>query len=130
MQDKMESSFNKVETKWNADNEKYSMVMEIETALETAFLSFDYEQIYNLIRAYRRQTYPKFKVKEQKQIDTDLDTLTKSLEAYKKLKTTEAGKNFYLEAEKLTLYISQLLKNAGIYYREGRDASHAILERS
>ena len=123
------SDFNKVETKWNTDNQKYSIVMEIEEALETAFITFSMDDIFNLLRAYRRQTRPKFSKTDQKKIDDDLEKLTEALEKYKQQNTLNLKKDFYLEAEKLFLFISQLLKEEGVYYREGKNASHAILER-
>ena len=123
------SDFNKVETKWNTDNQKYSVVMEIEEALEMAFLTFALDDIYNLLRAYRRQTLPKFKKTDQDKIDKDLENLSITLQEFKKQNSVYLQKEYYLKAENLFLYISQLLKEEGVYYREGKNASHAILER-
>lgn len=123
------SDYNKTETKWNTDNEKYSIVMEIEVGLEQAFLTFKTDDIYNLLRAYRRQTLPKFKSTEQTKINNSLNKLTETLTEYNKMKSDLLSKKFYLEAEELFLYISQLLKEEGVYYREGKNASHAVLER-
>jgi len=122
-------TFNKIETKWNADDEKLEIVIELEKNLEDAFLSFDFDAIYTLLRAYRRQTLPKFVLTEQKNINTKMDSLTESLQKYQTQKTEKLKKEFYINAEDLFLQISQLLKEAGVYYREGKNASHAILER-
>ena len=44
--------------------------------------------------------------------------------------TEDDAKEFYLKAEELFLEISQNLKESGFYYREGKDASHAVLRRN
>ena len=107
----MTTSFNRVETKWNADEEKLRIVMDIETSLESAFLSYDLEAIYNLLRAYRRHTRPKFNAVEQKEIDNAMNDLTTSLQEYNRNKNEELKIKFYLGAEDLFLKISQNVKN-------------------
>lgn len=125
----MTTSFNRVETKWNADEEKLRIVMDIETSLESAFLSYDLEAIYNLLRAYRRHTRPKFSDKEQKGIDEAINVLTTTLQEYNKNKSETLKIKFYLGAEDLFLKISQSVKESGIYYREGKNAGNAILQK-
>lgn len=123
------SDFNKVETKWNADDQKLQILMQLETSLEEAFLTFDFDSIYYLLRGYRRHTAPKFGADDRKTIAEELDKLSLILLEYKKYKTEELKNKFYLGAEDFFLTISQALKEAGVYYREGRDASKAILMR-
>lgn len=123
------SDWNTVETKWNADQEKFLMIMDIEKALEEAFITYDIDNIYTLLRAYRRQTQTKFEEKAQKILQTDIDEISRKYEKYKKDKSENNKKDFYLYAEGFFLGISQALKNAGVYFREGRDASKAILQR-
>lgn len=122
-------AINTIETKWNADEYKVSLLMNIEEELENAFLNYDCDQIYSLLRSYRRQTNPKFRGKVQEDIKEKLGKLSKKLIEMKKAKDRKGVEEFYQEAEELFLVISQKLKEAGIYYREGRNASNAILER-
>lgn len=118
------------ETKWNADDQKLLMVMNIEDALVNSFIEWDLDGIYILLRAYRLQTNPKFNGTEQKQITDTLDILSNLLIDYNKSKSEKNRKDFYLMAEELFLEISQRLKESGVYFREGKNASHAILERN
>lgn len=118
-----------VETKWNADEQKLYILMAIEDELGMAFLNYDYDAIYRLLRVYRLHTNPKFSLKEQEGIKQKLVELSNILTKYKKEKSEELIRNFYLNAENLFLIISQGLKEAGVYYREGRNASNAILQR-
>lgn len=118
-----------VETKWNADNEKMAMIIDLEANLSEAFANYDYSTIYTLLRVYRLNTDPKFS-------DTDRDTLEKYLgeisKLFYKLKKENSDENaqaFMLKAEDFFLSISRALKRAGIYFREGKSAQHAILER-
>lgn len=117
------------ETKWNSDEEKLQMVMAIELALEESFMQWDLENIYSLLRAYRRQTAPKFSEKSQEDLTNQLKKISTKLEDYRRTKKEIDKKIFYDSAEDLFLKISNALKQAGVYYREGKNASHAILER-
>lgn len=123
------SDYNKVETKWNADSEKFMMIMDIEKSLEESFLSYDLDNIYNLLRAYRRQTNTKFIQTSQEELSKDLNVLSNLLSKFKQDRTEINKINFYLYAEDFFLKISQALKKAGVYFREGKDASNAVLER-
>jgi len=122
---------NGVKTKWNADDTKIQMIMIIESELESAFLSYDYEGIFRVINSYARQTGSKFKEKEEasnfKIIEKELTPII--IKFRKKEAKLEELNKFYQEAQKLFLLISRKLKSAGIYFREGKNASHAILER-
>jgi hypothetical protein len=122
-------AFNSVETKWNADDSKLHMLMEIEAELEETFLNYDYNGIYKWLGSYRRHANAKFRTGEQNEIKELFDELTNRLIKLDNEKSVEAQTNFYSYAEGLFLKISQKLKEAGIYYREGKNASHAILER-
>ena len=122
-------SFTNPETKWNADDQKLSIVMNIEDALASSFLEWDLEGIYQLLRLYRLQTNPKFKKTIQDEIESELNILSSLLREYIKSEEEKTKEEFYKKAEDLFLKISQELKIAGVYYREGRNASHAILER-
>lgn len=118
------------ETKWNADDQKLMMVMNIEDALVNSFLEWDLENIYMLLRVYRLQTNPKFSQIEQDKIEKQLDNISFLLNRYNQFKYEKDMKDFYHVAEELFLKISQGLKESGVYYREGKNASHAILERN
>jgi hypothetical protein len=123
------TGFNSVETKWNADNEKMDILMQLETALTESFTSYDYESIYSLLRAYRLNADPKFSSNEREKIKTKLENITKLYNSLKANKAPEVASEFFLEAEEFFLTISRGLKEAGIYFREGKNASNAILER-
>lgn len=123
------TGFNSVETKWNADNEKMDILMQLETTLTEAFTSYNYEAIYSLLRSYRLNADPKFNKTERENIKVKLDKITELYNTLKKTKTKEDASEFFLQAEEFFLIISRGLKEAGIYFREGKNASHAILER-
>jgi hypothetical protein len=122
-------TFDSVETKWNADNEKLRILMTIEMQLEEAFLDCDVNEIYKWLGSYRRHANTKFRKAEQDEIIELFDELKKRLEKANKDKDEESIGSFYSYAEGLFLKISQKIKESGIYYREGRNASHAVLER-
>jgi hypothetical protein len=117
------------ETKWNADDQKIKLLMEIETSLEESFLNKDAEEIYDYLGAYRRQSYPKFKSTIQTEIDQHFKELEKRYLNYCKDRKMKNFNKYYSWAEATFLHISQKIKEAGIYYREGKNASHAILDR-
>jgi len=117
------------ETKWNADDQKIKILMEIEAELEEGFLNKDVDAINDFLWAYRRQIFPKFKDSVQKYINENFEKLEKTYNEFKKTKRVEDYNKFYSLADGIFLYISQKIKEAGIYYREGKNASHAILER-
>lgn len=117
------------ETKWNADDQKLAILMNIEDSLESAFLEWDFDAIYAFLRSYRRHALPKFGLKDQEKINEKIEALSNTLNIYKIEKKPEQKSKFYLDAEDLFLFISQKLKEAGVYYREGKDARHAVLER-
>jgi hypothetical protein len=123
------SDWNRIETKWNADDDKFRIIMEIERELEIAFTTYDLSAIYTLLRSYRRQTNCKFNTNAQGKIEEEMVELSNLFNNYKKTKSEESRKQFYLSAENFFLNISQALKEAGVYFREGRDASTAILRR-
>ena len=120
-----------VQTQWNADNEKILMLMSIEKSLEEAFYKYDYEEIYKLIRAYTRQVDCKFLPTSAKilwdNINKDITPLISKIRA--KSASVEEKNEFYNECEQHFLTISRKLKESGVYFREGRNASHAILQR-
>ena len=122
--------FNSVETKWNADDEKFIIVMSIEDKLTNAFMNYDYQNIYTFLRVYRLHTAPKFDSKIQDNMKETLEELSKLLKSLVEKKSEDDAKEFYLKAEELFLEISQNLKESGFYYREGKDASHAVLRRN
>lgn len=121
--------FNAVETKWNADDQKLHMLMEIEANLEEAFLDKNYIEIWNFLGGYRRQSITKFKENEKKEIDECFEELEKRYSKFLEDKNPFNFNKFYSYAEGLMINISQKLKEHGVYYREGRDARHAVLER-
>jgi len=123
------SGFNSVETKWNADNEKMAIVISLEQNLTEAFAEYDYDKIYTLLRVYRLNADPKFNDTDRKTIKKDLDNLSKKLILFQETKKEEDLKEFFLLAEDFFLAISRGLKEAGIYFREGKNASHAVLQR-
>jgi hypothetical protein len=122
-------SFTSPETKWNADDQKITLLMEIEAELEEGFITKDIEKIFDYIGAYRRQTYPKFINRIKNEIDKYFIELENLYITYRKNRRPEDFNRFYTRAEHLFLYISQKVKEAGIYFREGRSASTAVLER-
>lgn len=122
-------AFNNVETKWNADDQKLHMLMEIEAELEESFLNYNFEDIYKWLGSYRRHSNSKFRKTEQEEIKNHFEELDIKFKELKKETNIKNATIFYSFAEGLFLKISQKLKEAGIYYREGKNASHAILER-
>lgn len=123
------ADYDKIETKWNADEEKLRIILEIEKGLTNAFLNYNLEDIYLLLRSYRLHCDSKFKDGTKEELEKELNELSVSLENYKKTKQIKFKKDFYLKAEDYFLKISNLLKNAGVYFRENRSASTAILQR-
>lgn len=121
--------FNTVETKWNADEQKLRMLMEIEAELEDAFLNKDATKIWDYMGSYRRHAITKFTAGTQKVLNADYELLSKKLEKFLEDKSEKTFNDFYAFAEGLFIKISQNIKEAGIYYREGKSASHAILQR-
>lgn len=121
--------FNTVETKWNADEQKLKMLMEIEGELEEAFLTKDAPKIYDYMGSYRRHSITKFTNGIQKTINENFETLSLKFQNFLKEKDEKSFNSFYAFAEGLFINISQKIKEAGIYYREGKSASHAILQR-
>jgi hypothetical protein len=122
-------AFYSVETKWNADDQKLHMLMEIEAELEEGFLEKDHQKIWDFLGAYRRHSLSKFRITEQKEINSLFEELKEKYNNFLENKYVENFNSFYSFAEGLFLAISQKIKEAGIYYREGRDARHAVLER-
>jgi len=118
-----------VETKWNADNEKMAIIIALEQKLTEAFTKYDYGEVYTLLRVYRLNADPKFSETSRAEIAKDLDKLSIIFSKLKKEYKEETAQAFMLDAEDFFLSISRGLKKAGIYFREGRDASNAILER-
>jgi hypothetical protein len=118
-----------VETKWNADDQKLHMLMEIEAELEEAFINSDFEKIWIFMGSYRRHSNTKFGLNEQKEINTCFEELKDRYSLVLEKKDVNSISNFYSYAEGLFLKISQKLKESGIYYREGKNASHAVLQR-
>jgi hypothetical protein len=123
-------AFNSVETKWNADDEKLHMLMEIEANLENAFIDNDLRGIYKYLGAYRRHSVTKFGTTDQNSINENFNELTEKFNKVFTDKDIASQTNFYSYAEGLFLTISQKLKEAGVYYRENKSAQHAILHRN
>lgn len=123
-------SFNTVETKWNADNEKMDIIMQLESAITEAFTSYDYDSLFSLLRVYRLNADPKFSKTSRDELKKDIEKITELYNTLKETKTLESASAFYLEAEEFFLAISRGLKEAGIYFRENKSASTAILQRN
>lgn len=118
-----------IETKWNADNEKMTILLNLEDQITQALMEYDYGRIYSLLRVYRLNADPKFSNKEQPKLEEEMDKLTNSFLRLQKDNSDINKSTFVLLAENFFLKISRGLKGAGIYFREGRNANNAILER-
>jgi hypothetical protein len=117
------------ETKWNADDTKIQLLMEIERNLEESFLNKSADDIFDYLGSYRRQSFPKFILGVQKRFNEAFVKLENAYIEYKNDKTPQGFNKFYTLAESFYLDVSQKIKESGIYYREGKDARHAVLER-
>ncbi len=123
------ADYDKIEVKWNADEEKLKILLSIERELTSAFLNYELDEIYTLLRVYRIHASTKFSATIQQSIKNELDELSLILDKYKRTRNKEIQKKYYLTAENYFLKISNLLKEAGIYFRENKSASTAILQR-
>lgn len=121
------------QTEWNADDDKLRLILAIEASLEEAFINYSYEDIYIYSRAYKREVVAKFSGKDNETVLKNINELMKKLtEKYKRLletKTDIAKNDFYVTAEELFEYISSQLKKAGVYFREKRGATTAVMQR-
>lgn len=126
-------SFDKIETKWNADEEKLKIIMGIEKEITYAFINYNLEDVYTLLRAYRIHATTKFKQPIKDDLTNELNKISELLEEHKKvtnpIKKIETKKKFIIKSEEYFIKISSLLKEAGVYYREGKGATTAILQR-
>ncbi len=123
------ADYDKIETKWNADEEKLKIILSIEREITGAFLNYNLDEIYNLLRVYRIHASSKFKKVTNEELTEELNEISCILNKYKLTKQINLKKEFFIRAEKYFMKISSLLKESGIYFRENRSASTAILQR-
>lgn len=123
------ADYDKIETKWNADEEKLKIILSIEREITGAFLNYNLDEIYNLLRVYRIHASSKFKKPTNEELTEELNEISCILNKYKLTKQINLKKDFFIRAEKYFMKISSLLKESGIYFRENRSASTAILQR-
>ena len=93
---------------------------------EDSFLNWDIENIYIYLRAIFRMISGKLREEEFKGVQD----LFKDVEELRR-KSDDNSKNveLYNQLDNIYIYLNRLMKHHGLFFREGRDPSKAVLER-
>jgi len=96
------------------------------------FEAWDLENLYWTLRSLKRMCYAKLKKEERKEIDEKLEELEnfrKNNNIKRNLKNENIRGKFYAMCEKFYEKLTLLMKQHGLFFREGDDPRFAVLKR-
>jgi len=114
---------------WNMDEARLKTINYFLNKAELEFQEWDLENLYWTLRSIKRMIYAKLKKNEKENIDKEL----KELENFRKkidiVKNGNERGKFYSMCENFYEKLTVLMKEHGLFFREGDDPRFAVLRR-
>jgi len=110
---------------WNMDDERLKALNGYLLLCEDALLNWDIENTYSYLRAVFRIISGKLRIEEYNAVVE----LFKKVEILRRDKPEGKVIEIYNQLDEIYIYINRLMKHHGLYFREGKDPSKAVLER-
>lgn len=118
-----------VQTVWNFDEAQSRAIFAIKELCIELFDLQALEELYWSLRALRREIRAKMSEKEKTDIENKVLELFQIREAWIKDKNTSNSNNLYIKLEEFYMYLCDLMKQHGLYFKEAEDFRKAALKR-
>lgn len=124
----MDNSF-AIKSVWNFDEAEFMAIYSIKEQCIELFSSQNMEDLYWMLRALRREIDAKLDVKEKERVAEELTAIVDMREKILLDNDSKQKNAFYIKLEDFYLLLCDLMKEHGIYFREGDDPRRAALKR-
>ena len=108
-----------VQAKWNMDEAQLRRLDYLLTLATFHFQNWNLEDLYWILRSIRREINAKLRKEEKVSCEKKLDALSKERTLFITKKISQ--QDFFIDCEGFYLYLTERIKQHGIYFRENED---------
>lgn len=118
-QNNFSNNSSEIQAKWNFDEAQLRRIDYLLTLVTAHFQNWDLENLYWGLRSVRREINAKLTPKERIECKENLELL--ELERNKFISEQKKQQDFFLSCEDFYLYLTEKIKEHGLYFRESND---------
>lgn len=113
---------------WNMDESRLKVIAAMMEECSYYFATWDIENLFFSLYGLRREASGKLTIKEVESLSKDLDELNDlKVLCLQNRKSRDRLSAFWMKADEIYISMNRLMKEHGLYFREGKDPRKAVI---